>query len=124
MRTRYLQLRVVAIVLDATRDTRHARCEMRYQSYFLAAHSMGLRLTEALEVEVQDTHAEQKRVHVRLDKGNKDRHVILPNLTLQTMRRCWATHRNPRLIFPSGVRAQARFRAEKLMSTSGVQRAI
>ena len=76
---------------------------MRYQSYFLAAHSMGLRLTEALEVEVQDTHAEQKRVHIRLDKGNKDRHVILPNLTLQTMRRCWATHRNPRLIFPSGV---------------------
>ncbi len=107
----------VAALLDATR-------EMRYQSYFLAAYSMGLRLAEALELEVQDIHAEQNRVHIRLGKGNKDRYVILPNLTLLAMRRYWATHRNPRFIFPSGVNAQARFSAEKPMSKSGVQRAI
>lgn len=109
--------RQVAALLDATR-------EIRYQSYFLTTYSMGLRLVEALGLEVQDVDAEQNRVHVRLGKGRKDRYVILPDLTLVAMRRYWATHRNPRLIFPAGVNAQARFRADKPMSKSGVQRAI
>ena len=97
---------------------------MRYQSYFLTTYSMGLRLGEALALEVQDVDAEQNRIHVRLGKGRKDRYVILPDLTLVAMRRYWATHRNPRLIFPSGVNSQTRLGAEKPMSKSGVQRAI
>ena len=98
--------------------------EQRYQSYFLCAYSMGLRLTEALGLEVQDIDAEQMRVHVRLGKGGKDRYVILPQLTLLTLRRYWATHRHLKLIFPAGYTPEERHCAVKPMSKSGVQTAI
>ena len=107
----------VAALLDAT-------VEQRYQTFFLCAYSMGLRLVEALSLEVDDIDAEQMRVHVRLGKGRKDRYVILPQLTLDALRRYWGTHRNPRLLFPTGTSAQKRFRGDKPMSKSGVQRAI
>jgi integrase/recombinase XerD len=40
------------------------------------------------------------RIHVHHGKGAKDRYVPLPHKTLQILREYWATHRNPRLIFP------------------------
>jgi len=107
----------VAALINAAR-------EHRYQAFFLCAYSMGLRLNEALSLEVQDIDAEQLRVHVRLGKGKKDRYVILPQLTLTTLRRYWRTHRHPRLLFPAGYCTQERFRATGPMSKSGVQRSI
>lgn len=98
--------------------------EQRYETYFLCAYSMGLRLVEALSLEVQDIDAAQLRIHVRLGKGKKDRYVILPQRTLASLRRYWATHRHPSLLFPAGFNAQERYRATKPMHKSGVQRAI
>jgi len=107
----------IAQLLYATR-------EQRFQSYFLCAYSMGLRLVEALGLEVRDIDAEQMKVHVRLGKGGKDRYVILPQVTLTHLRRYWATHRHPRLVFPAGNTSEQRHSAVKQMSKSGVQRAI
>ena len=107
----------VAALINTTR-------EQRYEAYFLCAYSMGLRLVEALSLEVQDINAAQLRIHVRLGKGKKDRYVILPQRTLVSLRRYWATHRHPSLLFPAGLNAQERYRAIKPMHKSGVQRAI
>jgi site-specific recombinase XerD len=104
-------------LLDATH-------EQRFQCFFLVSYSMGLRLREALALQVTDVDAEQQRVHVRLGKNNKDRYVILPQLALQALRAYWQTHRNPKLLFPAGNTTRERFRANKPMSKSGVQRAI
>ena len=98
--------------------------EQSYEAYFLCAYSMGLRLVEALSLEVQDINAAQLRIHVHLGKGKKDRYVILPQHTLVHLRQFWATHRHPSLRFPAGLNTQKRYRAVKPMSNSGVQRAI
>lgn len=107
----------VAKLINATR-------EQRYEAFFLTTYSMGLRLGEALSLEVQDIDAAQSRIHVRLGKGNKDRYVFLPQRTLSTLRRYWATHRHPSWLFPAGRCAQEKFRAVKPMSKAGIQRSI
>ena len=40
------------------------------------------------------------RVHIRNSKGNKDRLVPLPHVTLHLLRMYWKTHRNPNFVFP------------------------
>jgi len=62
---------------------------------------MGLRLGEGLRLEVGDIDAVRHRVHIRDAKGNKDRFVPLPDVTLELLRRFWAVHRHPVLLFPN-----------------------
>jgi site-specific recombinase XerD len=98
---------------------------LRYRVYFFALYSMGLRLGEGLSLEVGDIDAAQKRVHVRMGKGGKDRYVPIPDVTLQHLRRFWCTHRNPRLIFPNGSGNEASARtATSPMDRGCVQAAI
>ena len=62
---------------------------------------MGLRLEEALSLQVGDIDAGRKRVHIRRGKGHKDRLVPLPDLSLLGLRALWSKHRHPKLIFPN-----------------------
>jgi site-specific recombinase XerD len=72
-----------------------------YKVFFFTLYSLGLRLGEGLRLEVGDIDAARARVHVRDAKGNKDRFVPLPQATHQHLRRFWAVHRNPVLLFPN-----------------------
>ena len=74
--------------------------EERFRVFFRFVYATGLRLFEALQLEVSDLR-EADRVRVRGGKGNKDRYVPLPEAMLHELRRFWRTHRNPRWIFPS-----------------------
>jgi integrase/recombinase XerD len=74
---------------------------LSYRVFFFTLYSLGLRLGEGLALTVADIDAQRRRVHVRDAKGNKDRLVPLPETTLGVLRRFWATHRNPKLLFPS-----------------------
>jgi len=86
---------------------------------------MGLRLEEALSLQVGDIDARRKRVHIRRGKGHKDRLVPLPDLTLQGLRALWLKHQNPKLIFPN---ANGSFKtiqkATNHMDRSGTQKAM
>ena len=75
--------------------------KLRYRVFFLTTDSMGLRLSEALSLQVGDIDAGMKRVHIRRGKGHKDRFVPLPDLTLQALRALWVKHRHPKMIFPN-----------------------
>jgi len=75
--------------------------KLRYRVFLLTTYSMGLRLEEALSLQVGDIDAQQKQVHIRRGKGHKDRLVPLPDLTLQALRALWLKHRNPKLLFPN-----------------------
>lgn len=88
-----LTLAEVEKLIGATR-------KLRYRVFFLTTYSMGLRLKEALSLQVGDIDAQRKRVHVRRGKGHKDRLVPLPNLTCQALRALWCKHRHP--YFPRG----------------------
>ena len=74
---------------------------LSYRVFFFTLYSMGLRLSEGLALKVADIDAVRQRVHVRDSKGNRDRLVPLPAATLLVLRRFWATHRNPELMFPN-----------------------
>ena len=98
------------------------RLEIR--AFILTTYSMGLRLSETLNLSVNDIDANKMRVHLRQCKGRKDRYVPLPSQTLITLRNHWKTHRNPRWLFPQGKTVQAQHEAEKPMNRSLPQRAM
>ena len=72
---------------------------LSYRVFIFTLYSLGLRLGEALRLQLGDIDAARARVHIRDAKGNKDRLVPLPQATLQLLRRFWQMHRNPVLLF-------------------------
>ena len=77
----------------------HTR-QARYQVFFLTLYSMGLRLSEGLNLTVHDIDSQTMRVHIREGKGGKDRMVPLPQRTLKALRTHWLTHKHPCYLFP------------------------
>lgn len=71
------------------------------KAYLTTVYSCGLRLNEALHLQVKDIDAGRMRIHVHRGKGAKDRYVPLPLSTLSALRAYWKTHCNPVLIFPA-----------------------
>ena len=99
--------------------------KLRYRVFLLATYSMGLRLEEALSLQVGDIDAGRKRVHIRRGKGHKDRLVPLPDLTLLALRALWRKHRHPNLLFPNANGSLATIQqATTHMDRGGVQKAM
>jgi integrase/recombinase XerD len=73
--------------------------EPRFRTLFRLIYACGLRISEAVTLEVQDLR-EPGRVHIREAKGNKERYVPLPPAMLAELRAFWKTHRHPRWLFP------------------------
>lgn len=73
--------------------------EPRFKTVFRLIYACGLRIGEAARLEVRDLR-EPGRLHIRGAKGNKDRHVPLPEAMLQELRAFWKTHRHPKWLFP------------------------
>ena len=64
-------------------------------------YSCGLRLGEALRLQVGDIDSQRMFLHIRGGKGNKDRYVPLPQRTLELLRQQWKSHRHATLLFPA-----------------------
>jgi len=79
----------------------NATQKLSYRVFFFTLYSMGLRLGEGLRLQVGDIDAARHRVHIRDAKGNKDRFVPLPDVTLELLRRFWSVHQNPVWLFPN-----------------------
>jgi integrase len=99
--------------------------KLRYRVFFTTLYSTGLRLGEGLALEVGDIDAQRLRIHVRGGKGDKDRSVPITDTLLHMLRRWWATHRHPRLLFPNPTGGPERMRQAKTpMDRGGVQAAM
>ena len=95
------------------------------QVYFTTVYSLGLRLHEALSLQVSDIDGQRLQVHVHRGKGAKDRYVPLPEETLMLLRTSWKTHRHPTWLFPAtGRDHQQSPTALSPMSRSSVQGAL
>jgi len=95
------------------------------RAFLATVYACGLRLQEALHLEVADIDSGRMMLHVHRGKGAKDRLVPLPHSTLATLREHWRTHRNPRLLFPAlGRNGQAAALATTPMAISSVQGAL
>ena len=71
------------------------------KTFLTTVYSCGLRLAEALSLEVGDVDRARMMLRVRKGKGDKGRDVPLPESTYALLRAYWKTHRNPRLLFPA-----------------------
>jgi integrase len=71
------------------------------KAFFWTVYSLGLRVQEALNLQVGDIDSARMVVHVHRGKGAKDRFVPLPPRTLDVLRHYWSTHRHPEWLFPA-----------------------
>ncbi len=110
------------VTIDEARRLFLATRKLSYRVFFFTLYSMGLRLGEGLRLQVGDIDAVRMRVHIRNAKGNKDRLVPLPIKTLLVLRRFWAVHRHPVLLFPNRKRGlKSAFLADSPLDRSGIQ---
>ena len=94
-------------------------------AFLSTVYACGLRLTEALHLEVSDIDSARMMLHVHRGKGAKDRFVPLPRTALSILRMHWKSHRNARLLFPAcGRNGRSAGSAETPMAISSVQGAF
>ena len=74
---------------------------LRYRACLTLIYSCGLRIKEALNVQVPDIDTARMLLHVRLGKGGKDRFVPLPPATRELLGQYWLTHHHPLWLFPA-----------------------
>src|SRR5438477_67742 len=87
--------------LEEVRRLLKAATPLHNQVSCTTVSSLGLRLHEALSLQVSDIDGQRLQVHVHRGKGAKDRYVPLPEDTLTLLRTSWKTHRHPTWLFPA-----------------------
>jgi integrase/recombinase XerD len=70
-------------------------------AFLFTIYSLGVRLSEGLNLQTRDIDRNRMLVHIRHGKGAKDRFVPLPKKTLRLLETHWRSHRNPTLMFPA-----------------------
>lgn len=113
------------LTIEEVRDLIDAVRTPHNRTYFWTVYSLGLRLSEALHLQVGDIDSARMLVHIHRGKGAKDRYVPLPRRTLQLLREYWATHRHPLWLFPAvGNGQKAAATATRPMPRGSVQDAL
>ena len=97
----------------------------RFYAFLSTVYSCGLRLQEALNLQVGDISSDRMLLHIRNGKGARDRYVPLPQSTLKILRKYWITHQNKTLLFPAlDPRGKGFSRTPNSMAKTSVQRAM
>ena len=73
----------------------------RYRTPLKLIYVCGLRLSECLALTIHDIRGAENKLFIRHSKGHQDRVLPLPTSLYQELRRYWAFHRHPLLIFPN-----------------------
>ena len=100
----------VGRVLAAVRNEKH-------RTLLTTIYAAGLRLGEAIRLEVGDIDSERMVLRVRGGKGRKDRLVPLGRELLERLRRYWLAYRPERILFPGAA-------LDRTLHPTGVQRAF
>ena len=106
--------------------------ERRFRVVLTLIYACGLRITEAINLEVRDMQPQQNRIHIRGGKGGKDRFVPATAERFAMLRTWWREHRHLRLLFPGVGRGWREHRvnpmapehagkADQPMSTGSIQ---
>jgi len=108
--------------------------EARFRTALRLMYHCGLRVGEAVGIQVQDIRGRETppRLHIRNGKGGKDRFVPIAPPMVEELRDWWRTHQNRKFLFPSPGRgwadrtfslSQSMSRSTSSMSVSSVQMA-
>lgn len=83
---------------------------LRYRVPLLLIYASGLRVSECMNLTVDDIDGPGNRLFIRNGKGGKDRYTILSTAVYRELRRYWSVHKNRKWLFPAvgfGVRDSA-----------------
>ena len=108
--------------------------EPRFRTALRLMYHCGLRVGEALAIELRDIHGREtpSRLHIRNGKGGKDRFVPIAPAMIEELRAWWRTHQHRKFLFPAPGRgwadrteslSQSMGKASTTMSVSSVQMA-
>jgi integrase/recombinase XerD len=83
--------------------------EPRFRTCLGLMYHCGLRVGEAVRIQIRDIHGREKppRLHIRNGKGGKDRFVPIAPAMVKELRQWWLIHQNPTWLFPSPGRGWA-----------------
>jgi integrase/recombinase XerD len=73
----------------------------KHRVVLLLCYGAGLRISEAVSLQVRDIESARMLIHVREGKGGKDRYTVLSPRLLQILRQYWRIERPPTWLFPS-----------------------
>jgi site-specific recombinase XerD len=90
----------------------------RYRVILFACYSSGLRIGEALNLQVKDIDSKNMQIFVRQSKNLKDRYTLLSPQCLNVLRRYWKLYR------PEGQYLFPGTSPEKPMARQGIQSAF
>ena len=88
-----LTLKEVAQLLAATKP-------LKAKMLFTTMYDCGLRVSEAIRLQVNDIDSQRKVIHIRQSKRRKDRYVPLGATLLQQLRDYWLAERPASFLFP------------------------
>ena len=90
------------IVLSVEEARKVLKCIHPFRHYAILAtiYSCGLRISEAIQLQVNDVKTDRGFLHIR-GKGSRDRYIPLAPRTLEILRMNWKRHRNPVWLFPA-----------------------
>jgi len=73
----------------------------RYRTPLKLIYCCGLRLSECLSLTIHDVLGDEQKLMIRNAKGQQGRMVPIPAEMVRELRKYWAFHRNPVLLFPA-----------------------
>lgn len=115
----------VVLSIDEVRSILSAIPTLQNRAFFTLMYACGLRLGEAIHLQVADVDGKRKFIHVRHGKGAKDRLVPVADSALEVLRAFYRTHRNPTWVFPAlGKTGKGGPTAEQPVSETTVQGAL
>ena len=74
---------------------------VKHRTILMTLYATGLRVSEALALQIADIDRQRMLLRVRQGKGRKDRYVPLSQTLLDELRRYWRFYRPPSWLFPS-----------------------
>ena len=70
----------------------------KFKTIFMLVYGSGLRIGEVVNLRPEDIDSKTMRIFVREGKGNKERYTILPEASLEMLRKYWKNYRKNKYI--------------------------
>jgi site-specific recombinase XerD len=73
---------------------------LKQKAMLMVTYSAGLRISETARLKISDIDSTRMLLRVNQSKGNKDRHTLLSQVALETLRQYWKEYRPKEWLFP------------------------
>ncbi len=77
----------------------HSEVNPKYRAFYMVVYGGGLRLTEALNLKIEDIRSDENLLHIRHGKGDKERYTLLPNEVIEELRNYYLVYRPRECLF-------------------------